>query len=125
MAKLGSVEWWKAHAKLLNANETYRKYAKGLTTVFEYNVGDMRTIARYENGEIVDVHAPAKGEEGIMIIAAPREIWANLASGRLDPKAALMGGKLRFRKGNMASLARYMAAAGAIFAAMAKIPTDD
>jgi len=124
MAKIGSAEWWKAHADILNADDTYRKYAKGLNNVFEYNVGNIRTIAKFVDGEIVDVHSAAEGEEGLLVVAAPTEVWADVASGKINPKMALVGGKLRLKKGSLVSLTKYLGAAGVIFGSMTKVPTD-
>ncbi len=125
MPKLGTAEWWQAHADILNTDETYRKYAKGLNNVFEYNVGDIRTIAKFEDGEIVDVHAAAEGEEGLLVVVAPTQVWADVVSGKTNPKMALVRGKLKLKKGNISTLTRYMAAAGVIFGAMAQVPTED
>lgn len=65
----------------------------------------------------------AETEHAQYIISADAFTWQQVLSGKLEPIAGLLRGKLKLQKGNMAVLARYVLAAKELVICAACVPT--
>jgi putative sterol carrier protein len=62
-------------------------------------------------------------ENAAYIISADTNTWEQVLTGQLEPIAALLRGKLKLSKGNLAVLVRYVPAAKELVLCAASVPT--
>lgn len=114
--------WAKAYCEALNANEAYRQAAATWEGAIVLAVeADPALGLEERRGIYLDLHhgacrearaaTPEDFAAAPYVIAADARTWKEITEGVLDPIAALMRGKLKLEKGNMAVLAGYMMAA--------------
>lgn len=126
-----SDEWAQAWCRALNDSHAYRAAA----ATWEGSVGLVMTrpeaapqavLLDLWHGECRGARvAPAADVEAaaVYVIAAPRDTWKELLGGRASPLVALMSGKLRLTKGNMATLLPYANAAKELVASATLVET--
>jgi putative sterol carrier protein len=111
-------EWAQAWCRALNASPAYRTAA----AVWEGAVGLLMTRPGGERRAVLldlwhgecrgaRVVAPAELETARYVLEAPADTWREMLALRASPLVALMSGKLRLTRGNIAELLPYVNAA--------------
>jgi putative sterol carrier protein len=126
-----SEEWAQAWCRALNGSEAYRhaaaRWEGPVGLVMTTPTGESRAVfldlwhgecrsARI--GQADEVHAAAS-----YVISAARDTWQDLLSARTSPLLALMTGKLKLTKGDMAALLPYAGAAKELVSTVTMVDT--
>ncbi|ADW22285.1 SCP2 sterol-binding domain-containing protein [Thermus scotoductus] len=130
-----SEEWAKAYGEALNANEAYRQAAATWEGALILAVeADPALGLPEKRGIYLDLYhgqcrearmaTPQDYEQAPYVISADARTWKEITEGILDPISALMRGKLKLEKGDMAALAGYMMAALELTNTAKKVPTQ-
>ncbi len=120
--ELFSEEWTKTAADVIRNSAGYKQAAKTwegamvFTLQADPSIGVPEPRSAYFDlwhGECRDGRAASKEdlEAAQYIISADAYTWKQVLEGKLEPIQGLLRGKLKLVKGNMAVLARYVAAA--------------
>jgi putative sterol carrier protein len=111
-------EWADAWCRALNTSPAYRHAAAvwegAVGLVMARPTGEVRAVLMdLWHGECrsARVVAPAELEGARYVIEAPAETWREMLALRASPLAALLTGKLRLTRGNIAELLPYVNAA--------------
>ncbi|AFV76566.1 putative sterol carrier protein [Thermus oshimai JL-2] len=129
-----SEAWAKAYCEALNANEAYRQAAATWEGAIVLAVeADPALGLEEKRGIYLDLHhgqcrgarqaSPEDFEQAPYVITADARTWKELTEGVMDPVSALMRGKLKLEKGDMAALAGYMMAALELTNTARQVPT--
>ncbi len=127
-------EWAKAYCEALNQNQAYRQAAATWEGAIVLAVEADPALGLEErrgiyldlyHGECREARAATEADfaEAPYVISADALTWKELNEGILDPVSALMRGKLKLEKGDMAALAGYMMAALELTNTARHIPT--
>jgi len=137
MPKFGTREWVEQYCKEINKSEGYRSSAARWEGAIIFVVRDLPEDLRREIGSTfgfkLDLwHGECRGFEyydesslqqadAPYIIEADYATWMEVISGRLPPIPALITGKLKLKKGSLASLIPYVAASLELIKAAQKV----
>ena len=135
MAQLFSDTWARAVGELLSSSETYQTAARTWegAIVFQLEAAPNQGIAEDRavyldlwHGECRAARAatPDDLEHAAFIISGDAATWQQVLSGRSDPLTTLMRGKLKLKKGSLATLTRYVGAAKALVHVSQQVETD-
>jgi len=128
--KLFSEEWSQTLLDKLNSSKDFLSAAQDLTWSVVLSVTEdspeKSIFINFENGKCKSAVAasPADLESTEFIIAASKNSWENLLTGKLDPMMAVMTKKLELKKGNIGGLMKYIDAAKELFKSAKQITTD-
>ena len=120
--ELFSDEWAKAAADIIKQSTGYKQAAKNwegamiFTLQADPSLGVPEPRSAYLDlwhGDCREGRAAQKAdlESAPYIVSADAYTWKQVLEGKLEPIQGLLRGKLKLQKGNMAVLARYVAAA--------------
>ncbi len=133
-----SKEWAEEFCKKLNENPDYRNAARTWEGSIMFLATDLppsiaEKYGRSMAGFVLDLyHGECRGSqwaenpeeaEADYILEATYENWKKVISGQLGPIPALMSRKLQVKKGSLAVLIRYSAAALAMVKTAQKVPS--
>ena len=132
--ELFSDEWAKAAADVIRASDGYRAAAKSwegamvFTLQADPSLGVPEPRSAYLDlwhGECREGRAatPDDVAKAPYVVSADAYTWRQVLEGRLEPIQGLLRGKLKLVKGNMAVLARYVAAAKELVACATRTET--
>jgi putative sterol carrier protein len=122
--------WARAWGEELGRSEVYRAAAAGwegeVLLVLEGGdglavEGDRPVLLDLWHGECRDARAAADTERAPFELRASAAVWKRLLDGDLDPLFALMSGKLKLARGNVAQLLPYAQAAKEMVAAARRV----
>ncbi len=130
-----SEAWAKAYCEALNANLAYRQAAATWEGALILAVeADPALGLTEKRGIYLDLYRGQCREAKVAtledyakapyVISADLRTWKTLTEGGLDPISALMRGKLKLEKGDMATLAGYMMAALELTNTARQVPTQ-
>ncbi|GAA5334545.1 MULTISPECIES: SCP2 sterol-binding domain-containing protein [Thermus] len=130
-----SDEWAKAYCEALNGNSAYRQAAATWEGALILAVEPDPAFGLEEKrGIYLDLyHGECRGarqataqdfEEAPYIITADARTWKQIIEGELDPVSALMRGKVKLEKGDLAALSQYMMAALELTNTAKQVPTQ-
>ncbi len=130
-----SEAWAKAYCEALNANLAYRQAAATWEGALILAVeADPALGLTEKRGIYLDLYCGQCREARVAtledyakapyVISADLRTWKTLTEGGLDPISALMRGKLKLEKGDMATLAGYMMAALELTNTARQVPTQ-
>ncbi|PZN12790.1 MAG: Fis family transcriptional regulator [Bacillota bacterium] len=128
-------EWAQAYKDRINENPRYREAARNwewpLAFVLEAEPSlgieeDRAIVLDLYRGECRDARLATRDElDGVpYVISADAYTWKQVVDGRLDPLAAMLRGKLKIVKGNMAVLAGYVTAAKELVNSAQQVETE-
>ncbi len=134
-----SPAWAEAYCSELNRYEPYKRAAATwragsiLFLVRDLPEELRRAYGSAVVGFVLDLHEgacrsyewvtdPSRAEANFIISASYRD-WVDVVTGRVHPVAALMAGRLKVEKGDVATLIRYAQAAVAMVEAAKRVPT--
>jgi putative sterol carrier protein len=120
--ELFTDEWTRAAADVIRASAGYKQAARTwegamvFTLQADPSLGVPEARSAYFDlwhGDCRDGRAASKTdlETAQYIVSADAYTWRQVLEGKLEPIQGLLRGKLKLQKGNMAVLARYVAAA--------------
>ncbi len=133
-----SKEWAEEFCRKLNENQDYRNAAKTWEGSIMFLATNLppRVAEKYGRdraGFVLDLfHGECRGSqwaedpdkaEADYILEATYEDWKRVISGQLGPIPALMSRKLKVKKGSLATLIRYSAAALAMVKTAQTVPS--
>jgi putative sterol carrier protein len=128
--KLFSEEWTKTLGEKLNSGKDFLSAAQDLSWSVVLSVTEdspeKSIFINFENGKCKSAGdaSPADLESTEFIIAASKNSWENLLTGKLDPMMAVMTKKLELKKGNIGGLMKYIEAAKELFKSAKQITTE-
>lgn len=128
-------EWAQAYKERINENSRYREAARNwewpLAFVLEADPAlgieeDRAIVLDLYRGECREARLATRDElDGVpYVISADAYTWKQVVDGRLDPLAAMLRGKLKIVKGNMAVLAGYVTAAKELVNSAQQVETE-
>ena len=126
--ELFSQEWAQAAGQNLQTSTGYQKAAATWEgTMIFANSSQTNSNAFFDlwHGECCAARlaTPTDLENAAYIISADASTWEQVLTGKLEPIAALLRGKLKLSKGNLAVLVRYVPAAKELVLCAANVPT--
>jgi putative sterol carrier protein len=124
-----SEAWARACADALNLREAYRAAAAtwegAILLVLQEDSGGgaQRIFLDLWHGECraARVAGPEDEEAARYVLSGARTAWEQVLTGRVAPLFALVSGRLRLAKGNIAELLPYVGAARELVAAVATV----
>ncbi len=132
MALFGTQEWATKFAEALNSSEKYAEAAADLQGDFYFVVNASENVPQevtmyvnLANGkctEAVLVENP-ESRSPEFVMKGALESWRAIIVGELDPRQAIMTGKLNL-KGNMAKLMKNLAAANELVTTLSAVETQ-
>ncbi|MBE3590379.1 MAG: SCP2 sterol-binding domain-containing protein [Firmicutes bacterium] len=136
MYELFTPEWIRAYRQALNANEGYRQAAADWEwpLVLLVDADPARGLEEPRGiyldlyrGECREARAATRedAESAPYVISGDLATWRQVIAGELELIAAMMRGKLRLERGDLAFLAGYMAAALELIKSAREVPTSD
>ncbi|MFN3266320.1 MAG: SCP2 sterol-binding domain-containing protein [Deinococcales bacterium] len=132
--ELFSEAWASMAASVLAASTGYKKAAATWEGAMVFSLQADQSLGLPEaksvffdlwHGEcrLAKAAQAADMENAQYIVSADALTWQQVLSGKLEPIAGLLRGKLKLSKGNMAVLARYVLAAKELVLCAASVPT--
>lgn len=131
--KIFSDAWAQAYHDSINANIDYTESGKNWT------FGSIALILLYETDDSIGVWLDLHGgkcraarsvnlaeadQNATFIIAGNEPAWKEVLGGEIQPLMAIMRGRLKLRKGSMAKLLPYAAAATHLVQSAQQIQTE-
>ncbi len=131
---LFSPEWAERTASIIAASTGYQKAAATWEGAMIFTLQADSGLGIPENRSVFfDLHrgecragrvaSPADLEQATYIVSADAFTWQQVMTGKLEPIAGLLRGKLKLARGNMAVLARYVLAAKELVKCAGDVPT--
>ena len=127
IVELFDERWAEAWGEEIRASGVYRAAAANWESpvVLEmmHESGSRAVYADLYRGEcrVARVATADECTSAPVVISASHAVWLDLLAGKLDPILALMTGRLRLRRGTLASLMPYTAAAKEMVAAAVRL----
>jgi Putative sterol carrier protein len=135
MPKFPSKEWAEAFCQALNESSEYRSAASrwegdiiflAVNIPPDAGVGDkvaMKFLLKYGNchGSEVYTGDAITQADAPYILEADYKTWLDVITGKLQPIPAMVLGKIKVKKGSLATLAQYASAALAMIKAAQKV----
>ncbi len=133
--KAFSDEWAAAFRSEINKSEGYRKAGKG----WQWKVGlvvegepdknfpqPVGVVMDLYEGEARDVKVGSADEAQAceFVISAPYSRWKEVALKQLDPTRGMLQGKLKLKKGNLATVVRYTKASQEMTECTTRVATE-
>lgn len=125
-----SDAWAAAVAAAINASPTYREAGRAWEGALLLAMlgdtpaeQDLRVLLDLHHGECRAARAatPADEAESRYVLSATRSNWQALLDGRLAPLMAILTGRLKLTKGNLAELLPFVGAAKEMMAAASAV----
>ncbi|MFN5934634.1 MAG: SCP2 sterol-binding domain-containing protein, partial [Roseiflexaceae bacterium] len=120
--------WVDACASAIRTNSDYQRIGRSWHWPLLLQVSNMPTHAVFldlADGTCRAAHIATDADQtrAVFVLDADVPTWQRILTGQLDPISAIMRRQLLVKKGSMTTLAMHAAAAKALVAAVAVVPT--